>query len=109
MSDDENESPDKFDELSEILLDRVAEFAEDEDVDDDMLTALVLRLAVTLRMGAYVGSVAKPSGGGLKLELDRFRRDVEEIVRITKKDADRYVREAKEAMLEEEAEEDEKE
>jgi hypothetical protein len=106
LNDDEMEPLDRFDELSQILLDRVAEFAEDEEVDDDLLPALMLRLAVTLRMGAYTGSVAKPSAGGLKLELDRFRRDVEELVRIMKKDAERFIKEAKEAMLEEEAADD---
>ena len=49
------------------------------------LLALLLRLALTVRMANYAESVAKPSPGGLKLDLDRFRRDVEVIIHETKK------------------------
>ena len=87
-----------FDRLTEILYQRVLEFAEDEEVDDELLSPLLLRLALTSRMVAYAATAAKPSGGGLKLDLDRFRRDVEDVIRAAKKDADRFVAEAKESM-----------
>jgi len=43
-------------------------------------------------------SVAKPSGGGLKLDLDRYRRDAEELIREMKRDADQIVAQAKETI-----------
>jgi hypothetical protein len=57
---------------------------------------LLLRLALTTRMMNYASSVAKPSGGGL--DLDRFRRDIEDLIRELKKNADRFIAETKEAI-----------
>ena len=51
-----------------------------------------------MRMMNYVESVAKPSGGGLKLDLDRFHRDIEDLVRELKKNADRFVTESRQAI-----------
>ena len=76
----------------------IEEFADEEDVADDILPLLLLRLSATMRMMAYAVSVAKPSGGGLKLDLDRFRRDADELIREMKKDADRFIAEARESM-----------
>jgi hypothetical protein len=69
FGEDETEAADDFDRLSDILFQRIAEFAEDEDVTDEILPMMLLRLSLTVRMMTYVMSVAKPSGGGLKLDL----------------------------------------
>ena len=95
FGEDENEAIDEFDRLSELLIQRVSEFAEEEDVPDAVLSELLFRLSLTMRMTGYVLSVAKPSGAGLKLDLDRFRREIEELMRTTKKDADPFVARAK--------------
>jgi hypothetical protein len=50
-----------------------------------MLPLLLLRLSMTMRMIAYATSVAKPSAGGLKLDLDHFRREVDDLVRDLKR------------------------
>jgi hypothetical protein len=100
---------DDFDRLTELLFQRVSEFAEDEEVDDELLSPLLLRLALTMRMVAYTGAAAKPSAGGLKLDLDRFLRDIENLIRETKKDADRFIAQAKESMAAAELDEDEDE
>src|SRR6202035_24715 len=102
-----NEALDDFDRLTEILNQRVLDFADDEEVDDEMLWPLLLRLALTSRMVAYAANAAKPSGGGLKLDLDRFRRDIEDLIRAAKKDADLFIAQAKEAGASAEQEEDE--
>jgi hypothetical protein len=60
-----------------------------------------------MRMMAYAATVAKPSGGGLKLDLDRFRRDIEDLIRESKKDADRFIAQAKESIAAAELGEDE--
>jgi hypothetical protein len=87
-----------FDRLTELLMQRVGEFAEEEEVADEVLSPLLFRLALTMRMVSYAAAAAKPSGSGLKLDLDRFRRDIEDIIRATKKDADRFIAHAKESM-----------
>jgi hypothetical protein len=107
FGEDEDEAVDDFDRLSEILVRRIGEFAEEEDVADEVLAPLLFRLALTMRMVAYAATAAKPSGGGLKLDLDRFRRDIEDIIRATKKDADRFIAQAKESMAAAEPGEDE--
>src|SRR6202011_5568034 len=40
---------DEFNRLSKILFGRVADFADEEDVDDQVIPALLLQLAVTMR------------------------------------------------------------
>ena len=87
-----------FDRLTDMLFRRVADFADEEEVPDGMLSPLLFRVAVTMRMMDYVATTAKPSGGGLKLDLDRFRRDVEDVIRAAKKDADRFIAHAKESI-----------
>ena len=96
-----------FNRLTDLLFQRVSEFADEEDVPDDVLPLLLLRLSATTRMMAYAMSVAKPSGGGLKLDLDRFRRDADELIREMKKDADRFIAQARESISEAELDEDE--
>ena len=93
-----DEAIDDFHRLAEILFERVAEFAEEEDVDDETIPLLLLQLAVTMRTMNYTGSVAKPSASGLKLDLDRFRRLAEDLIRETKKDADGLVARTKAVM-----------
>jgi hypothetical protein len=107
FGEDGDEAVADFDRLTELLLQRIGEFAEEEGVADELLAPLLLRLALTTRMVAYAATAAKPSGGGLKLDLDRFRRDIEDIIRETKKDADRFIAQAKASMAAAELGEDE--
>jgi hypothetical protein len=107
FGEDEDEAARDFDRLGDVLYQRIAAFAEEEDVDDEILPALLLRLSLSMRMMTYATSVAKPSAGGLKLELDRFRRDAEEMIREMKKDADRFIAQAKEMIAAAEQGEDE--
>ena len=104
---DGDEALDDFDRLTDLMFQRINAFAEEEDVADELLALLLLRLAVTMRMAAYAMTTAKPSGGGLKLDLDRFRRDIEGLIRESKKDADRFIAQARESMAVAELEEDE--
>jgi hypothetical protein len=107
FSEDGDEALHDLNRLTDILFQRVSEFAEEEDVADDILPLLLLQLSVTMRMMAYAVSVAKPSGGGLKLDLDRFRRDAEELIREMKKDADRFIARIRESMTADEPDENE--
>ena len=57
---DDAEAIDEFGQLSQMLLERVSEFAEEEDINDEALPLMLLNVAVTLRATAYPVSVAKP-------------------------------------------------
>jgi hypothetical protein len=107
FGEDEDDTIDDFDRLTEILLQRVDAFAEEEDVADELLAPLLFRLALTTRMVAYAATAAKPSGGGLKLDLDRFRRDIENLIREAKKGADQFIAQARESIAAAEQDEDE--
>jgi hypothetical protein len=100
------EALDDFDRLTELLFQHVLEFAEEEEVGDEMLSPLLLRLSITSRMVAYAASAAKPSGAGLKLDLDRFHRDIDNLIRATKKDADGFIARAREEIAAAELDED---
>jgi|HubBroStandDraft_5_1064220.scaffolds.fasta_scaffold346075_1 hypothetical protein len=106
FGEDGNDILDDFDRLTHLLFERVAEFAEDEDLDDELLSMLLFRLSLTMRMVAYAETAAKPSAGGLKLDLDRFGRDIETHLRESKKDADRFITDAKASIAAAEQDED---
>jgi hypothetical protein len=95
FDEDGREARDEFDRLTQLLSQHVLGVAEDEDIPDEMLALLLLRIAITSRMLGYVASTAKPSAGGLKLDLDRFRRDIDDLIRVTKKDAEGVIAQAK--------------
>lgn len=107
FGEDGNDLLDNFDRLTHSLFERVSEFAEDEEIDDELLSMLLFRLSLTTRMMAYAQNAAKPSAGGLKLDLDRFGRDIETHLRESKKDADRFITEAKASIAAAEQDEDE--
>jgi hypothetical protein len=95
----EDAEADELDRLTDLLFLRISDFADEEEVGDDVLGLLLLRLALTTRMMSYVVSVDKPSSFGLKLDLDRFRRDVDELVREMKHEAEAFIEQAKDAIV----------
>jgi hypothetical protein len=106
--DPDGSEQDEENELEELFVafnEHVHEFAQEHDLNDAVVSMLALRLSLATRMFDYMMSTENPSGSGLKLELDRFRRDVEDSVRAMRKGADEYVAQAKQAIAEAEAEE----
>jgi hypothetical protein len=106
FDEDGNDLLDDFDRLTHLLFERVFEFAEEEEIDDELLSMLLFRLSLTTRMMAYAQNAANPSAGGLKLDLDRFGRDIETHLRESKKDADRFITEAKASIAAADQDED---
>ena len=102
--DDPDLEDDDFNELLGMLHARVSEFAEEHDLPVGALSPLLLDLGVTSRMMDYVLSVEKPSGSGLKLDLDRMRREVDHFVRDCKRHADEFVDHSKDVLHEAQAE-----
>src|ERR1700704_4635182 len=104
MDDPDFEGEDDFDRMLNMLHAHISEFAEEHDLPVGALSPLLLDLAVTSRMMDYVLSVEKPSGSGLKLDLDRMRREVDHFVRDCKRHADEFVDHSKDVLQETQAE-----
>jgi hypothetical protein len=98
------EGDDDFDRMRDMLYARISEFAEEHDLPVGALSPLLLDLGVTSRMMDYVLSVEKPSASGLKLDLDRMRRDVDDLVRSCKRNAEEFIDHSKDALQEAQAE-----
>ena len=97
---DEGEADGEFERMRDMLHEHISEFAEEHDLPDGELSSLLLDLAVTSRMSDYVMSVEKPSGSGLKLDLDRMGREIEHFIRDCKRGAEEFVDHAKDALAE---------
>jgi len=93
-------------EFREALLGRIGEIIEQHEIADDLVPLLLAEIAVTFRVTAYGVAAEKPSASGLKLDLDRFRRDIDEMIRVMKKGAEEFVATAKQARAGEAAPED---
>jgi hypothetical protein len=94
------------------LFEAIEEFQEEQDINDSAMSLLLADLAVNKRMMGYALEVEQPSGTGLKLELDRFKRELDDMFRELKKNAEEFISHAKkliEQVAREEAETDEDE
>jgi hypothetical protein len=101
----ETDGPDDYQHMHQALHEHITEFAEKHDLPDGAVSLLLLDIGVTMRMIDYATTVDKPSASGLKLELDRLRREVDELIRNAKKGADEFIDHAKDAIRQ--AEQDE--
>ena len=88
------------------LHERICDYMNEEEIDENYVAHLLLESAVNLRMSAYGVYVENPSVAGLKIDLDRMGRELDEMLRAAKKGAEEYIRLVKEerAKLEAEAE-----
>ncbi len=84
----------------EALFGRISEAIDEHGIPEELAALLLVEIAVTLRSTAYALGAEKPSSSGLKLDLDRFGREIDDIVRAMKKSADEFVTRAKEARAE---------
>jgi hypothetical protein len=104
MRPDTDESDDDRDDEFSLMRDelhaRITEFAEEHELAIGALSPLLLDLAVTTRVADYTASVANPSTIGLKRELDRMGRDVEQFLRRCKRNADDFIAHARDLIRE---------
>jgi hypothetical protein len=70
-------------------------YMDEHDLSDEMTSLMLLDISVRMRMVGYALETEKPSASGLKLDLDRFRRDIDDCVHAAKKNADQFIAEAK--------------
>jgi hypothetical protein len=104
LGDEDNEAAlGEQERLAHALYDHLQDFMEDEQLDDGVLSHLLVDAAINMRMVAYALSVEKPSVSGLKLDLDRFGQDIDHALRHIKKGAEEFIARAKAVRAAEDA------
>jgi hypothetical protein len=101
---DVQEFMDEVEEHSRAIYEMVSDYMDDLEVPEAIISHVLLNLAFNMRMVAYVIDTEKPSAGGLKLDLDRMRNEIEQILRESKKGAEAFIKSAKTAIAEAEKE-----
>jgi hypothetical protein len=105
---DKDSEFDQFAEEYEVHRDAlfalISEYVDEHELEEGYVAQMLLDLTISMRMTAYGIGVEKPSAAGLRLDLDRFQRDVIEFVRQTKKGAEGCIQAIKEARAVEEKE-----
>ena len=97
---------DELDQHGMALHQLVQDYMDEHDLSDQITSLILLNMSVRMRMVGYALETEKPSASGLKLDLDRFRREIDDCVRDAKKNADHFIAEAKEALAENEADDE---
>jgi hypothetical protein len=86
------------DELSQhgmALHQLVQDYTDEHDLSDEATSLMLLEISVRMHMVGYALETEKPSASGLKLHLDRFRREMDNLIRDAKKNADQFIAQAK--------------
>lgn len=104
VSEDEYEAA--YEQHRNALYEQLITYADTHELSDSFMAQIVSDIGLSLRMVAYASETEKPSVGGLRLDLDRFARELGDSVRDAKKDAADFIAEARRAREEDEAEED---
>jgi hypothetical protein len=86
---------DEFDRHGRAVHELVQDYLGEHEIPDSAGSVLLLQVALTLRMIGYATEVEKPSAGGLKLDLDRFRRDIDDAFRMAKRGAEEFIETSK--------------
>lgn len=101
----EDENVDEYEEAYERhrvdLYEMLIAYADEHDLGDGFLAQIIADIGVSMRMVAYVAETEKPSVGGLRLDLDRFSRELGDAVREAKKGASEFIEDARRAQAEE--------
>jgi hypothetical protein len=101
---DVQEFMDEVEQHSKAIYELVSDYMDDLEVPEAIISHVLLNLSFNMRMVAYVIDTEKPSAGGLKLDLDRMRNEIEQILRESKKGAEGFIKSAKTAIAEAEKE-----
>jgi hypothetical protein len=96
-ADEAEAAVDEFDRHGLALHELVQDYMDEHDLLEEMTSVVLLNVCVRMRMVGYALETEKPSASGLKLDLDRFRGEIDSCIRAAKKDAERFIAEAKAA------------
>jgi hypothetical protein len=101
---DDAEAGDELDQHGLALHQIVQDYMDEHDLSDELGALLLLNISVRMRMVGYALETENPSASGLKMDLDRFNREIGDCIRAAKKGADEFIEEA--MVLREAAEEE---
>ena len=96
-----------FERHRDAIYERLVDYMDEAEIGEAYVAQLLIDATIRMRMTAYGLGAEKPSVAGLKLDLDRLQKQVVEVLREAKKDAEQYIATVKEARAAAEAEEDE--
>jgi hypothetical protein len=99
----DDEARDAFERHSRALNELIQDYLEAQDIPDQIGALMVISLGINLRMLGYALDVDKPSVSGVKLDLDRFGREIESVLRDSKKGAEEFIERIKLVLAAEEA------
>lgn len=77
------------------LYEAILAYADEHELNDGFLAQILTDLGLSFRMASYAEETDKPSVGGLRLELDRYVREIGENVRDAKKYAAEFITEVR--------------
>jgi len=100
---DESEGERLYREDETALFDALAGVMEERGLGEEDLVPMLISALYHLRSFGYVASTAKPSESGLKLDLDRMRKLIEEVHRDYRKNAAAVVKDLLATLEDQEA------
>lgn len=92
LPEDETEAERLFREDQNAVIEALALVMEERGLDEGELAALLVGELYHYRAIAYVMGTAKPSESGLRMDLDRLRKEIDELHREYRKNAGGIVR-----------------
>jgi hypothetical protein len=96
LCDDSRASEDAMQEHAKALYELVCEYMDDSELDELAMTQLLTDVALRMRMVGYGMEAEKPTAAGLKLDLDRYRRELDELIGDCKKGAEDFIEKVQE-------------
>jgi hypothetical protein len=97
QNEDRDENAEVVDELDQhglALHELIQEYLDEHDLSDQMGCVILLGMCIRMRMIGYALETGQPSASGLKMDLDRFRHDIDDAMRAAKKGAEEFIEEA---------------
>src|SRR5579862_864527 len=85
-----------FERHRDAIYELVCDYMEDADINEGYVAPLLADAAIRMRMTAYGLGAENPSVAGLKLDLDRLSKELNEFLREAKKGAEEFIGHVKE-------------
>jgi hypothetical protein len=104
--DEDAEAIEEMDQHGLALHELIQDYLDEHDLSDSLGSLSLFSITMRMRMIGYAMETEKPSASGLKMDLDRFKRDIDEGLRTAKKSAEEFIEEALVLRSEMEAEEE---
>jgi hypothetical protein len=85
-----------FERHRDAIYDCILDYMDEEEIEEGYVAQLLIDAMIRMRMTAYGLGVESPSVGGLKMDLDRLKDEVNVFLREAKKGAEEYIVHVKE-------------